>query len=128
MEGFIMNKNENAPTTVPENLNEQTLTMKVDVKIGAIRSEGSVKAIASVNLNGCLAIRNVKVMDSIKGLFVAMPSYKASNGEYKDICFPVTKGFRDQLNSAVMDAYQQALSQTQNAASEQVPGIRMGGM
>ena len=66
---------------------EQPMPMKVDVKIGSIRPEGSVRAYASVNLNDCFAIRNVKVMESTKGLFVAMPSYKAGNGEYKDICF-----------------------------------------
>lgn len=98
-----------------ENTQNQ-LPMKVDVKIGSIRPEGSIKAIASVNLNDCFAIRNVKVVDSSKGLFVAMPSYKAGNGEYKDICFPVTKEFREQLNQAVIGAYNQALAQSQNAA------------
>ena len=92
---------------------QNPLPMKVDVKIGSIRPEGSIRAIASVNLNDCFAIRNVKVVDSSKGLFVAMPSYKAGNGEYKDICFPVTKEFREQLNKAVIDAYNQALAQSQ---------------
>lgn len=101
-----------------ENTQNQ-LPMKVDVKIGSIRPEGSIKAIASVNLNDCFAIRNVKVVDSSKGLFVAMPSYKAGNGEYKDICFPVTKEFREQLNQAVIGAYNQALAQSQNAAPRQ---------
>jgi stage V sporulation protein G len=108
--------------------------MKVDVKIGSIRPEGAIRAIASVNLNDCFAIRNVKIMDGGKGLFVAMPSYKAGNGEYKDICFPVTKEFRQQLNDAVILAYQQALSMSQNqtqgdpsfASPEQTPGMRMG--
>ena len=98
--------------------------MKVDVKIGSIRPEGSIKAYASVNLNGCFAIRNVKVLDSTKGLFVSMPSYRAGNGEYKDICFPVTKEFREQLNTAVLDAYKQALVQTQGqAAPKQAPEV-----
>ncbi|WP_442871467.1 septation protein SpoVG family protein [Caproiciproducens sp.] len=116
-----------------ENTQNQ-LPMKVDVKIGSIRPEGSIKAIASVNLNGCFAIRYVKVVDSSKGLFVAMPSYKAGNGEYKDICFPVTKEFREQLNQAVIGAYNQALAQSQNAAPhhEEAPkqnaGMQMGGM
>ena len=101
---------------------EQPLPMKVAVKIGSIRPEGNIKAYASVNLNGYFAIRNVKVLDSTKGLFVSMPSYKAGNGEYKDICFPVTKEFREQLNNAVLDAYQQALLQTQSqAAPKQSP-------
>lgn len=116
-----------------ENTQNQ-LPMKVDVKIGSIRPEGSIKAIASVNLNDCFAIRNVKVVDSSKGLFVAMPSYKAGNGEYKDICFPVTKEFREQLNQAVIGAYNQALAQSQSTAphqpevTKQNAGMQMGGM
>jgi len=129
-----MKKTENAQTTVPESA-MQPLPMKVDVKIGSIRPEGSVRAIASINLNDCFAIRNVKVVDSSKGLFVAMPSYKSGNGEYKDICFPVTAAFRQQLNDAVIDAYHQALSQSQKAAApshsempEQNSDMQMSGM
>lgn len=113
---------------------QNQLPMKVDVKIGSIRPEGSIKAIASVNLNDCFAIRNVKVVDSSKGLFVAMPGYKAGNGEYKDICFPFTKEFREQLNQAVIGAYNQALAQGQNTVTnhEEVPkqnaGMQMGSM
>jgi stage V sporulation protein G len=118
---------------VPENP-AQPLPMKVDVKISSIRPEGNIRAYASINLNDCFAIRNVKVVDSSKGLFIAMPSYKAGNGEYKDICFPVTKEFREQLNSAVIDAYHQALVQSQQQgaaqahleATEQASGLRMG--
>lgn len=115
---------------------EQPLPMKVDVKISSIRPEGNVRAYASINLNDCFAIRNVKVVDSSKGLFIAMPSYKSGNGEYKDICFPVTKDFREQLNNAVIDAYNQALSQSQHQKAtdsspfeqtpEQSAGLQMG--
>lgn len=116
-----MSNMQKVPAAVPENT---ALPMKVAVKIGSIRPEGSIKAYASVNLNGCFAIRNVKVLDSTKGLFVSMPSYRAGNGEYKDICFPVTKEFREQLNTAVLDAYKQALVQTQSqAAPKQTPEV-----
>lgn len=113
---------------------EEPLPMKVDVKIGSIRPDGNVRAYASINLNDCFAIRNVKIVDSTKGLFIAMPSYKAGNGEYKDICFPVTKEFREQLNQAVTEAYQHALVQSQAqsrqmmeqaSVPEQQPGMKM---
>jgi len=127
-----MNKTQTASTAAPETA--QALPMKVDVKIGSIRPEGAVRAIASVNLNNCFAIRNVKVMEGSNGLFAAMPSYKAGNGEYRDICFPITKEFRQQFNDAVVNAYQQALVQSQHKGMEQassgIPeqelGIRMG--
>lgn len=138
-----MSKAQAAPKNPQESTQtaaEQPIPMKVDVKIGSIRPEGNVRAFASVNLNDCFAIRNVKVMDSTKGLFVAMPSYKAGNGEYKDICFPVTKEFREQLNQAVIDAYHQALTQSQSLnqqkaeappfdqSPEQNSGMRMAGL
>lgn len=130
-------KAENIPQETAQTAAEQPIPMKVDVKIGSIRPEGSIRAYASVNLNDCFAIRNVKVMDSTKGLFVAMPSYKSGNGEYKDICFPVTKEFREQLNNAVIDAYKQALTQSQQQKAadsppfeqpEQGSGIQMAGL
>ena len=52
-------------------------------------------------------------MEGANGLFVSMPSYRAGNGEYKDICFPCTKEARIQLNEAVLNAYHQSLSQNQ---------------
>lgn len=112
---------------------EQPLPMKVDVKIGSIRPEGSVRAFASINLNDCFAIRNVKVVDSTKGLFVAMPSYKAGNGEYKDICFPCTKESKADFDRAVLSAYEQTMAQkqqgqTQEAAVQEAQGQQMAGM
>ena len=129
-----MKKNETTQAATRENTEAQPLPMKVDVKIGSIRPEGAIRAIASVNLNDCFAIRNVKVMEGNKGLFVAMPSYKAGNGEYKDICFPVTREFRQQLNDSVLNAYHQALSMSQNQlnAPDELPiampgdGMQMG--
>jgi stage V sporulation protein G len=135
-----MPKTQKAANTVQEAAQtaaEQLMPMKVDVKISSIRPEGNLRAYASVNLNDCFAIRNVKIMDSTKGLFVAMPSYKAGNGEYKDICFPVTKEFREQLNNAVIEAYNLALTQSQQQKAvdsppfeqpEQDSDIKMAGM
>ena len=74
------------------------------VKIHSLRPEGSCRATASVNINGCFAVRGIKVMDSSKGLFVSMPSYRAGNGEYKDICFPCTKEARAEFDSALVQA------------------------
>jgi len=62
----------------------------------------------------------VKVLESNKGLFVAMPQYKVGS-EYKDICFPCTKESREQFNAAVMKAYEQTLSQTHTQAEAPAP-------
>ena len=87
--------------------------MKIKAKIDRMVNAGNVKAIASVSLDGMFVVKNLKVMDGKKGLFVSMPSYRAGNGEYKDICFSCTKEARMEFDSAVLDAYQQALVQAQ---------------
>ncbi|HBF65737.1 MAG TPA: SpoVG family protein, partial [Clostridium sp.] len=89
-----------------------------DVKIQSIRPEGTLRATATVNINEAFGIRGVKVMDGSKGLFVSMPSYKAGNGEYKDICFPCTAEARKEFDQAVLGAYEKALSQKQDQKQE----------
>ena len=88
------------------------------VKIHSLRLEGSCRATASVNINGCFAVRGIKVMDSSKGLFVSMPSYRAGNGEYKDICFSCTKEARMEFDSAVLDATSRLLCRPRPRARE----------
>ena len=75
--------------------------LQYDVKIHSLYPEGSCRALASVNLNGSFAVRGLKVMEGANGLFVSMPSYRAGNGEYKDICFPCTREARSQLISSL---------------------------
>ena len=89
----------------------------LEVRISRINPNGYVRANASVTMNGCFGVRNIKVMDGNKGLYVAMPSYTVqSTGEWREHCFPVTKEFRQQLHNAVLDAFQQALVQSQESA------------
>lgn len=104
--------------TANEHKKEDT-GLHYDVKIQSIRPEGTLRATATVNINGAFAIRGVKLMEGSKGLFVSMPSYKAGNGEYKDICFPCTAESRKEFDSAVIGAYEQALTQGQNQVQKQ---------
>lgn len=106
---------------------QEQFPMQVDVKIHSLRTSGPVLANASVNLNGCFAIRGVKVVDSEGGPFVSMPSYKAGN-DYKDVCFPCTKEFHQQFHQAVLDAYHQALEQLpqRKPEAQEAPGPNMG--
>lgn len=98
--------------TEPTASKAQSLPMQYNVKINSIHPEGNLLANASVNLNGCFVIRGIRIMGSEKGAFVSMPSYLAG-GKYHDICFPCTKEARTELYSAVLDAYDQALAQSQ---------------
>ena len=107
-----MSKNQRA-AAAPEAPEVQALPMRYDVKINSIRPEGHLLATASVSLNGCFAIRGVKIMDGEKGPFVSMPRYQAG-GSYHDICFPCTKEAHAEFTSAVLGAYDQALAQSQS--------------
>lgn len=96
---------------------QEQLPTSISVKIHSVHTSGPLLANASINLNGCFAIRGVKVVQGEHGPFVSMPSYKAG-GEYKDVCFPITKDFRDQINTAVVGAYQQELAQLTQRGQE----------
>lgn len=87
----------------------------VDVRITSMYPPGevgSVRGYASATIDSCLAIRGIKVVEGgERGLFVSMPSRKTTEG-YKEVCFPVTAEFREQLHNTVLSAYQQALEQS----------------
>lgn len=103
------------------NQTNNQIPITMDVKIHTLHPNGSVLANASVTLGGCFAVRGLKIVNGSNGPFVSMPSYKAK-GEYRDICFPCTKEFRQQFHQAVMGAYQQELDQLQHYRMEQTPG------
>lgn len=95
--------------------------------------QGGTRAYASATIDECFAVRGIKIVEGGRdGLFVSMPSRKTQDG-YKDVCFPVTAEFREQLHGAVLDAYQQAITmaQTPPALQDQEapqPGQQMSGM
>lgn len=107
----------------------------VDVRITSMyppSQENSIRGYASATIDGCLGIRGIKIVEGGEyGLFVSMPSRKTTEG-YKDICFPVTAEFREQLHQTILNAYHQALEQSvaQQAATVQpeVPGQAEGQM
>lgn len=81
-------------------------------------SDGNVRAYASINVAGAVAIHGLRVMDSSKGLFVSMPSrsYKDQSGkpQYSDIAHAVTKDVHNAISTKVLDAYEQALQESES--------------
>lgn len=79
--------------------------------------DNKTKAMASVNIGGAFAIHKIRIMDSKKGLFVAMPSYgyvdAQGEKQFKSYCHPITADARMELISKVMEAYEQALAEQQ---------------
>lgn len=76
-----------------------------DVKIFKINDNSNTKALASITLEGEFVVTGIKVMNSAKGIFVTMPSRKTTDGEYKDIVFPVTREFRALIIEEVLEKY-----------------------
>lgn len=76
-----------------------------DIRVRRIANEGKMKAVVSVTIDGEFVVHDIKVIDGDKGLFVAMPSRKASDGEYKDIAHPITSATRQLFQNAIIEAY-----------------------
>lgn len=89
------------------------------VRVTPFEREGSnMVGLASIVLDNSFSVGNVSVVEGKKGLFVAMPSYKAGNSRYRDVCFPITKEFREKVNRAVLETYQQAKEQAMQEGQE----------
>lgn len=107
--------------------------MQFDVRIYPVKTDGALKANASVNINGFFAVSKIRIMEGSKGLFISMPQYKGQNGEYKDICFPCTKEAKAEFDKAVLSAYEQTMAQSQSKvqtqeAPKKEQGQQMAGM
>ena len=107
-----MPKNQTKAST-PVPALESRFPVSFDVRVYPVKDSKYTLANANVDINGVFAIRGVKVIRGEKGPFVAMPQYKDSHGDYRDICFPCTKEARQQFNDAVLNAYEQSLGQAQ---------------
>ncbi len=77
-----------------------------DIKIRKIGEEGKMRAIVSVTFDNQIVVHDIKVIESNGKLFAAMPSRKAPDGKYKDIVHPISAEAREELEKAILDAYE----------------------
>ncbi len=80
-----------------------------DIRIRKINLDSKMKAIVSVTFDNALVVHDIKVIEGADKLFVAMPSRKTPEGEYKDIAHPINSGMRDTLEASILEKYQTAL-------------------
>lgn len=80
-----------------------------DVRIRKITKDGSLKAVASITLDNAFVIHDIKVIEGEKGLFIAMPSRKTAEGEYRDIAHPISSDVRETVQSKILEAYENLL-------------------
>ena len=76
-----------------------------DVRVRKIASQNRMKAIASVTFDDVFVVHDIKVLESDKGLFIAMPSRKTPNGEFKDIAHPINTETREEIQTAIIAKY-----------------------
>ena len=77
-----------------------------DVRLRKVNLENRMKAVASVTFDGEFVIHDIKVIESQNGLFIAMPSKKTPNGEFKDIAHPINAETREKIQKAILEAYE----------------------
>ena len=76
-----------------------------------VTKEGKMKAVVSITIDDEFVVHDIKVIEGEKGLFIAMPSRKAVDGEYRDIAHPINSTTRDRIQNLILDAYEKALAE-----------------
>ena len=92
-----------------------------DVRVRKVAKEGKMKAVVSITIDDEFVVHDIKVIEGEKGLFIAMPSRKAADGEYRDIAHPINSTTRDRLQTLILDKYQEVMNETdaQEEAAEE---------
>ena len=82
-----------------------------DVRGRKVAKEGKMKAVVSITIDDEFVVHDIKVIEGEKGLFIAMPSRKATDGEYRDIAHPINSNTRERIQSMILEKYEQALAE-----------------
>lgn len=81
-----------------------------DVRVRKITKEGKMKAIVSITLDDEFVVHDIKVIEGEKGMFIAMPSKKAADGEHRDIAHPINSATREHIQRVILESYERALT------------------
>lgn len=111
--------NTNTATVSEKN---EAMPMKLDVRVRPITPKENLVGFAAVTINDCFVVEGLKVCAGEKGLYVNMPSQQDGNGNWRDVCKPITADFRRQLNEAVVEGYSVAIEKMQ-ATLEAAKGV-----
>lgn len=87
-----------------------------DVRVRkVVAKEGKLKAVVSITLDDEFVVHDIKVIEGEKGLFIAMPSRKASDGEYRDIAHPINSSTREMIQKLILEKYEAAMAETESS-------------
>jgi stage V sporulation protein G len=90
-----------------------------DVRVRRVAKEGKLKAIVSITFDEEFVVHDIKVIEGEKGLFIAMPSKKSADGEYRDIAHPISSATRERIQKTIFDKFEEVLQEeAENLYSE----------
>lgn len=87
-----------------------------DVRLRRVSREGRMRAIASITIDGEFVVHDIRVIDGNNGMFVAMPSKRRPDGEFRDIAHPISSDSREKIEMAVLEAYRRAGEEEMDSA------------
>ena len=90
-----------------------------DVRVRKVAKEGKLKVV-SITMDEEFVVHDIKVIEGEKGLFIAMPSKRALDGEYRDIAHPINSGTRDRIQKIILDKYAEVLEETDDAETAEI--------
>ena len=82
-----------------------------DVRVRMVSKDSKMRAVVSVTFDNEFVVHDIKVIEGEKGLFIAMPSKKSAEGEYRDIAHPISSATRDMRSNAILEAYEKAVAE-----------------
>ena len=94
-----------------------------EVRIRHMDNDGKMRAVASVTFDGCFVVHDIKIIDGQNGMFLAMPSRKMGEDDFRDIAHPLNPSTRNMIKEAVFDAYDRALREEMNKSDEDAERI-----
>lgn len=89
-----------------------------DVRLRRVNSDGRMKAIASITIDNEFVVHDIRVIDGNNGMFVAMPSKRTPDGEFRDIAHPISSATREKIQNAVLQEYENAASEDSEVIEE----------
>lgn len=92
-----------------------------DVRVRKVEKEGKMRAVVSITIDDEFVVHDIKVIEGVKGLFIAMPSRKAADGEFRDIAHPINSETRDSIQKIILDEYRKQLTADEEAEVEIKP-------
>ena len=87
-----------------------------DVRVRKVAKEGKMKAVVSITIDDEFVVHDIKVIEGEKGMFIAMPSRKSTDAEYRDIAHPLNSATRDRIQTIILNKYEEAMAEDSESA------------